>query len=145
MMNRNCCLNMVVSFLASCLLSTLTNCKDSQQKSVLELAAETHESYRLIEEEQILVRNGNDFSIQFFKKIAEDEGEKNIFVSTIGMFYSLNIINNGASGLTKQKICKTLNIETTNIEKVNKLCRSPMIGQVKIIEDDFLGLYRQGQ
>ena len=138
-MNRNSCLNMIVFFFASCLLSTLTGCKESNQKSVLELAAETHESYGLTEEEQILVRNGNDFSIQFFKKIAEDVGEKNIFVSTIGMFYSLNIINNGASGLTRQEICSALNIDTTKIESVNKLCRRLMIGQTKVTEDDFIG------
>jgi serpin B len=117
----------------------LTGCKDSPQKSVLELAAETHETYGLMEEEQDLVRNGNDFSIKFFKKIAEEEGEKNIFVSTIGMFYSLNIINNGASGLTRQEICNALNIDTTDIENVNKLCRRLMIGQAKVIEDEFLG------
>ena len=138
-MNRNCSLNMVVFFFASCLLSTLTGCKKSHQKSVLELAAETHESYGLIEEEQTLVRNGNDFSIQFFKKIAENEGEKNIFVSTIGMFYSLNIINNGASGLTRQEICNALNMDTTDVESANKLCRRLMIGQAKVMEDEFFG------
>lgn len=138
-MNRNSCINKVVVFFTFCLLSMLTGCKDSPQKSVLELAAETHETYGLMEEEQDLVRNGNDFSIQFFKKIAEEEGEKNIFVSTIGMFYSLNIINNGASGLTRQEICNALNIDTTDIENVNKLCRRLMIGQAKVIEDEFLG------
>ena len=138
-MSRNGCLNTVVFFLVSCLLSILTGCKESQQKSVLELAAETKENYELKDAQKILVRNGNDFSIQFFKKIAEEEGEKNIFVSTIGLFYSLNIINNGTSGLTRLEICNALNIDTTNIESVNKLCRRLMIGQAKVIEDDFLG------
>ena len=88
-------LNWVFFFYVVCLLSVMTGCKDSRQKSVLELAAETEENYGLNEEQQILVRNGNDFSIKFFKRIAEEEGEKNIFVSTIGMLYALNIINNG--------------------------------------------------
>ena len=131
-------LNWVI-FYTVCLLSVLTGCKDSRQKSVLELAAETEENYELNEEQQILVRNGNDFSIKFFKRIAEEEGEKNVFVSTIGMFYSLNIINNGASGLTRQEICNALNIDTTDVESVNKLCRRLMIGQAKAIEDEFFG------
>ena len=131
-------LNWVI-FYTVCLLSVLTGCKDSRQKSVLELAAETEENYELNEEQQILVRNGNDFSIKFFKRIAEEEGEKNVFVSTIGMFYSLNIINNGASGLTRQEICNALNIDTADIETANKLCRRLMIGQAKAIEDEFFG------
>lgn len=131
-------LNWVI-FYTVCLLSVLTGCKDSRQKSVLELAAETEENYGLNEEQQILVRNGNDFSIKFFKRIAEEEGEKNVFVSTIGMFYSLNIINNGASGLTRQEICNALNIDTADMETANKLCRRLMIGQAKAIEDEFFG------
>ena len=139
-MNRNNRLNMVVFSFAFCLLSILTGCKDSQQKSLLEIAAETNEFYGLIEEEQKLVNNGNDFSIKFFKKIAEEEGMKNVFVSTIGMFYSLNIINNGASGQTRQEICNALNMDTTDLESVNKLCRRLMIGQAKVREnDDFFG------
>ena len=137
-MNKNR-LNLVIFLYTVCLLSVLTGCKDSRQKSVLELAAETHESYSLIEKERNLVRNGNDFSIKFFKRIAEEEGEKNIFVSTIGMFYSLNIINNGTSGLTRQEICDALNIDSTDIESVNKLCRRLMIGQAKVVEDEFFG------
>ena len=139
-MNRNNRLNMVVFSFVFCLLSILTGCKDSQQKSLLEIAAETNEFYGLIEEEQKLVNNGNDFSIKFFKKIAEEEGMKNVFVSTIGMFYSLNIINNGASGQTRQEICNALNMDTTDLESVNKLCRRLMIGQAKVREnDDFFG------
>ena len=132
-------LNWVIFFYAVCLLSVLTGCIDSRQKSVLELAAETEENYGLNEEQQTLVRNGNDFSIKFFKRIAEEEGEKNVFVSTIGMFYSLNIINNGASGLTRQEICNALNIDTADIEAANKLCRRLMIGQAKVVEHEFFG------
>lgn len=136
---KNNSLNLVLFLYTVCLLSVLTGCKDSRQKSVLELAAETEENYELNEEQQILVRNGNDFSIKFFKRIAEEEGEKNVFVSTIGIFYSLNIINNGASGLTRQEICNALNMDTTDVESVNKLCRRLMIGQAKAIEDEFFG------
>ena len=80
---KNNSLNLVLFFYTVCLLSVLTGCKDSRQKSVLELAAETEENYGLNKEQQILVRNGNDFSIKFFKRIAEEEGEKNVFVSIL--------------------------------------------------------------
>ena len=129
----------VLIFFTCCLLSVLIGCKDTLQKSVLELAAETSEDYKLTREEKNLVHNGNDFSVKVFKVIAEEEEEKNIFVSTIGMLYSLNIINNGASGLTRQEICNALNIDTTDIERANKLCRRLMIGQAKVMEDEFFG------
>jgi serpin B len=123
--------NIVFFFYPFYLLSVLTGCKESPQQSVSELAAETQVSYGLTEDEQILVRNGNDFSIKLLKKIAEEEGQKNIFVSTIGLFYSLNIINNSASGLTRQEICNALNIDTTKIDSINKFCRRLMLGQAK--------------
>ena len=132
-----------------CLLIILTGCigasqkslseTDAQEKSLLEIAAETVETYALTEKEQTIVRNGNDISIKLFKKIAESEKDNNVFVSTIGMFYSLNIINNGASGQTQQEICKALNIASTDVERVNRLCRRFMIGQAKVVEDNIQG------
>ena len=52
---KNNSLNLVLFFYTVCLLSVLTGCKDSRQKSVLELAAETEENYGLNEEQQICI------------------------------------------------------------------------------------------
>lgn len=125
---------------ALCLLTMLTGCKGTLQKvkDVVEDAIgieEDQTTFWLNEEQQNIVRNGNDFSIKLFRKIAEEEGKKNVFVSTIGMYYSLNIINNGASGHTRQEICDALNIDTTDIDRVNKLCRILMKGQERITEN----------
>ena len=123
---------------ALCLLTMLTGCKGTPQKTVSEDVAEEEEvqtTFWLNEEQQNIVRNGNDFSIKLFRKIAEEEGKKNVFVSTIGMYYSLNIINNGASGRTRQEICDALNIDTTDIDRVNKICRILMKGQERITEN----------
>lgn len=150
MNNRNL-LGMFIVRGVFCLLTLLTGCKATQQKSLseiaseteekslLEIAVETEENYYLNEEQLKIVRNGNDFSFELFKKMAENERETNVFVSTIGLFYSLNIINNGASGHTRQEICNALNIDSTEIEHINKLCRRFTIGQAKVTEDDFFG------
>ena len=127
---------------ALCLLTMLTGCKGTLQKTVSENVAEEEEvqtTFWLNEEQENIVRKGNEFSIKLFRKIADDEGKKNVFVSTIGMFYSLNIINNGASGRTRQEICNALSIDTTDIDRVNKLCRILMKGQEKITEERFSG------
>lgn len=124
---------------ALCLLTMLAGCKGTPQKTVSEDAAEEEEVqtiFWLNEEQQNIIRNGNDFSIKLFRKIAEEEGKKNVFVSTIGMYYSLNIINNGASGRTRQEICDALNIDTTDIDRVNKICRILMKGQERITENE---------
>ena len=129
---------------ALCLLTMLTGCKGTQQKvkDVVEDAIgieEDQTTFWLNEEQENIVRKGNEFSIKLFRKIADDEGKKNVFVSTIGMYYSLNIINNGASGRTRQEICNALSIDTTDIDRVNKLCRILMKGQEKITEERFNG------
>ncbi len=125
---------------ALCLLTMLTGCKGTPQKvkDVVEDAIgieEDQTTFWLNEEQENIVRKGNEFSIKLFRKIAEEEGKKNVFVSTIGMYYSLNIINNGASGRTRQEICDALNIDTTDIDRVNKICRILMKGQERITEN----------
>ena len=125
---------------ALCLLTMLTGCKGTPQKvkNVVEDAIgieEDQTTFWLNEEQENIVRKGNEFSIKLFRKIAEEEGKKNVFVSTIGMYYSLNIINNGASGRTRQEICDALNIDTTDIDRVNKICRILMKGQERITEN----------
>lgn len=115
---------------AFCLLTSLAGC-NFQQKSLKEIAEETDEDYQIKGKQQTIVRNCNDFSFKLFKKIAENEKNKNVFVSTIGLYYALNIINNGASGVTQHEICKALNINSADVEEMNNLCRRMIIGQAK--------------
>ena len=89
-MNRSNLTRLFIGSCALCLLALVTECKSTPQKSLLEIAAETEENYYLNEEQLKIVDNGNDFSFELFKKIAENERETNVFVSTIGLFYSLN-------------------------------------------------------
>ena len=133
-------LSFLITFILALYFGTImTGCNGTHQKSLMQIAAETEEDYELNDEQRIIVRHGNDFSIELFKKIAEAEKDTNVFVSTIGMFYSLNIINNSASGRTQQEICNALNIDTTDVERINKFCRRLIIGQTKVKEHQFLG------
>jgi len=125
-----------ILYISACVFA---GCKGSSKKNLLKIAAMTEEDYRLSDEQKIMVRNSNEFAVNLFKKIADEREESNIFVSTIGMLYSLNIINNGATGQTQQEICNALNVAPTDVERINKLCRRFMIGQAKVTENDFLG------
>jgi serpin B len=91
------------------------------------------------QEEKTLIRKGNDFSLKLFQNIAENEQDKNVFISTIGMFYSLNIISNAASGATQQEICNALGVDTTAIKCINAFCRRQILSQALVTEDQFLG------
>ena len=121
-----------------CLISSVIGC-NSQNKSLKAIAAETEEDYQLSDEQRMIVHNGNDFSLKLFKKIAENEKNKNVFVSTIGMYYALNIINNGASGATQQEICKVLNYDKNDMERINNFCRRLIIGQAITSKDLLFG------
>ena len=63
-----------------CLLIMLVGC-NSRPKSLKAIAAETEEDYRLSDEQRMIVRNGNEFSLNLFKKIAENENGKNILTN----------------------------------------------------------------
>ena len=128
-----------ILFILSITACVFAGCKGTSQKNLLKIAAITEEDYRLSDEQRIAIRNSNEFAVNLFKKIAEKREESNIFVSTIGMLYSLNIINNGATGQTQQEICNALNITPTDVERMNKLCRRFMIGQAKVTENKILG------
>ena len=123
---------------AFCLLFLFTGCKGTRQKPLMQIAAETEEDYKLNIEQKIIVNKGNDFSVELFKKIAETEKDTNVFISTIGMFYSLNIINNSASSSARQEISKALGIDSTDPECINNLCRRFIIGQAKHTDNDFM-------
>ncbi|SEW16255.1 serpin B [Prevotella aff. ruminicola Tc2-24] len=125
-----------ILYISACVFA---GCKGSSKKNLLKIAAMTEEDYRLSDEQKIMVRNSNEFAVNLFKKICEEREDSNVFVSTTGMLYSLNIINNGASGQTQQEICHALNIVPTDVERINNLCRRFMIGQAKVTEHEFLG------
>ena len=125
--------SMINFSLAICIIILPMGCKGGLQESASD---ETDMSYQ---EEKTLICKGNDFSLKLFQEIAENEQEKNVFISTIGMFYSLNIINNVASGTTRQEICNALGVDTTAIRRINAFCRRQILSQAAVTEDDFLG------
>ncbi len=124
---------MIIFFLAICMVILPMGCKSTLQESA------SDETDMSRQEEKRLIRKGNDFSLKLFQEIAENEQDNNVFISTIGMFYSLNIINNTVSGATRQEICDALGVDTTDIRRVNAFCRRLILRQAEVSEDDFLG------
>ena len=103
------------------------------------LTAENNENYQLEEEDRALIQKENAFSLKLFQKVAAGE-KKSTFVSTIGILYSLNVLNMGASGMSRQEICNALGIDSTDLGRMNTLCRRMIKGQEKMQKDDLPGL-----
>ena len=103
------------------------------------LTAENNENYQLDEEDRALIQKENAFSLQLFQKVAA-EAKKSTFISTIGILYSLNVLNLGATGETLQEICDVLGVDSTDLKRMNTLSRRMIKGQEKMQADDLPGL-----
>lgn len=130
------------------LLSLLTGCVQPKSKRVNaenhteakdSMIVENNENFQLTEEDRTLIQEGNAFSLQLFQKVVAGK-KKSTFISTIGILYSLNVLNMGASGKSRQEICDALGIDSTDIERMNTLSRRMIKGQTKIQKDDLPGL-----
>ena len=103
------------------------------------LIIEADEDFQLSEEERSLIQKENAFSLKLFQKVAAGE-KKSTFISTIGIHYSLNVLNMGASGASRQEICNALGVDSTDMERMNTLSRRIIKGHEKMQKDDLPGL-----
>ena len=102
------------------------------------LTAENNENYQLEEEDCALIQKGNAFSLQLFQKVAA-EAKKSTFISTIGILYSLNVLNLGATGETLQEICDVLGVDSADLKRMNTLSSRMIKRQEKMQADDLPG------
>ena len=100
---------------------------------------ENYKYYKLEEEDRVLIQKGNAFSLQLFQKVAS-ETKKSTFISTIGILYSLNVLNLGATGETLQEICDVLGVDSADLKRMNTLSRRMIKMREKMQADDLPGL-----
>lgn len=68
-----------------------------------------------------LVKSGNEFAFDIFRKILENEPpEKNIMISPLSISYALSMTVNGADGPTRDSILKALRVSNISIEELNR-------------------------
>ena len=70
------------------------------------------------------VKWNNTFALEFFKRVAENEGEKSMLVSPISVTFALGMVNNGAKGDTQAEINKALGYGGKSIEDLNAFCKT---------------------
>lgn len=88
-------------------LLLFTSCiNTSQTAKTLEEAAEEEDipDYTLSKEEYEIISSSNAFGLKLFQQLSNKEEEKSIVFSPTAVIYSLNMLNNGAAGKTKQAL-----------------------------------------
>ena len=113
-------------------LLLFTSCiNTSQTAKTLEEAAEKEEipDYTLSKEEYEIISSANAFGLKLFQQLSNKEEEKSIVFSPTAIIYSLNMLNNGAAGTTKQTLCHALGYQEKQLDDVNKLNKKILIGQ----------------
>ena len=74
----------------------------------------------LTSDERALVKGSTDFSFRLFK---ETRGDINQVISPLSVTYALGMLNNGAAGVTREEICRTLGFGDTGADGINAFCR----------------------
>ena len=113
-------------------LLLFTSCiNTSQTAKTLEEAAEEEDipDYTLSKEEYEIISSSNAFGLKLFQQLSNKEEEKSIVFSPTAVIYSLNMLNNGAAGKTKQALCHALGYPEKKLDEVNKLNKKILIGQ----------------
>lgn len=70
------------------------------------------------------VKSNNTFALEFFKRVAEGEGEKSMLVSPISVTFALGMVDNGAKGDTQAEINKALGYGGKSIDDLNAFCKT---------------------
>lgn len=107
-------------------LITLTGCKSSDDKGdVVYMLPET-KAMSLTTEQQSMVNDNNSFALSLFQKTIEtqEEKDKSVFMSPIGVSFMLGMIQSGASTETQRQTAKAMGFDGKDSQTVNSWCRS---------------------
>jgi len=107
-------LKLFSSFLMLCLIIGSIQWAGSSVYSTVKI------TQNLSPSEQLLVESGNKFGFKLFKKIVEEEKNKNVFISPLSISMALGMVYNGANGTTKDAIQETLELTGLSFQEVNE-------------------------
>jgi len=76
--------------------------------------------FELTAAEKSLIESDNKFGLKLFKKIIEEEGDKNVFISPLSVSMALGMTYNGANGSTQKAMQKTLELSGLTVQEINE-------------------------
>lgn len=69
------------------------------------------------------IQSNNKFGFKLFNTLKRNNSENNLFISPTSIAVALTLLYNGADGITKEEMAKTLQIQDINLEEVNQSYR----------------------
>ncbi|MFC2439174.1 MAG: serpin family protein [Prevotella melaninogenica] len=111
--------------------NTAKEATTSSQLTLEDTAKKAKLDYVLSEEETKFVSSSNMFSLKLFQLLANKNSKESIVLSPMAVVYSLDMINNGANGKTQEVISKALGYTADDLDAINSLNRTMLIGQRK--------------
>ena len=90
---------------------------------------EATDDLALTRAERQMVAGSNDFAFNLLRQIRKSKGDKSIVVSPLSIVYALGMVNNGATGDTRQQICEALGFGLPSLsapeasDSINAFCR----------------------
>lgn len=123
------------------MIATMVMCVGCQytRMSLEEVAADTDAKIVIDEAEKEIINGTNDFSFEMVKSFMAANKGKDFVISPLSVVYSLEIINNGANGNTKQLLQKHLGASKYEQNDVNSLWHKLMIRHAKVYENKKAG------
>ncbi|MEK7287368.1 MAG: serpin family protein [Elusimicrobiota bacterium] len=73
--------------------------------------------------DQEIIDSVSEFSFSLFLKIAEDENNKNVFISPLSVAQILTLTANGAGGKTRQSMLAALKLDKFDFSRINQAYR----------------------
>ena len=68
-----------------------------------------------------MIESDNRFGIKLFREIsAQEENDKNIFISPLSVSMALGMTYNGTDGSTKEAMEKTLELSGLTVQEINE-------------------------
>ena len=95
-----------IMLIMNCTNNTKSNNSDSLKYSIKTIPAKC-------------INANNDFSINLFRTLNKEVGDRNIFISPVSASFALGMTMNGADGNTFHEMKNTLGFCELNIEKIN--------------------------
>lgn len=126
-----------ITFLLVCMF--LLSCSETYHPltSIKDDVKGHQETFVINDKEKDIITHSNEFALNIFKRIVDNNPTHSTFCATQGLIYTLNIINNGATGQTRTALCKSLGYSENDLGFINDLCHRMMLGQMMSVPDDF--------
>ena len=129
-------------FLATTLLMaclTFLSCSQAYHPltSIKDDVKSHQDSFVTNDKEKHLIQQSNEFALEIFKHIVEKAPTQSTICAVQGLIYSLNLINNGASGDTRTVLNNSLGYSENDLDTINVLCRRMMLGQMMNVPSVF--------